>query len=128
MSRNPASALSKFLGHDPAHAGAHHWRAQRMGALALIPLTIWFLSALVCLPDYGFDTVHAWAATPWRAVLIGLLVFCIAWHSQLGVQVVIEDYVHGKLAKPLALVLSTSAHVLLGAAGVFAALRVAFKG
>jgi succinate dehydrogenase / fumarate reductase membrane anchor subunit len=120
--------LSKFLGHDPAHAGAHHWRAQRLGALALIPLTIWLLAALACLPDFSFDTVHAWAAVPWRAGLISLLVFCIAWHSQLGVQVVIEDYVHGKLAKALALMLGTIAHVLLGAIGVFAVLTVAFRG
>jgi succinate dehydrogenase / fumarate reductase membrane anchor subunit len=128
VSGNPVSALSKFLGHDPAHKGAHHWHAQRLSALALIPLTIWFLAALCCLPDYGFDTVQAWAATPWRAILISVLVFCIAWHSQLGVQVVIEDYVPGKGARRAALLLSTSAHVLLGAAGVLAALSVGFRG
>jgi succinate dehydrogenase / fumarate reductase membrane anchor subunit len=120
--------LSRFLGHDSGHTGAHHWRAQRLGALALIPLTIWFLASLACLPDLSFDTVHAWAAVPWRAALLGLLVFCIAWHSLLGVQVVIEDYVHGQVAKPLSLRLSTVLHLLLGAAGVFAVLAVAFRG
>src|SRR5687768_16912630 len=94
MSRGPVSALLKFLGRDPGHAGAHHWRAQRLSAFALIPLAVWFVMALVWLPDYRFDTVHAWAATPWRAVLLAVLVFCLTWHSQLGVQVVIEDYVH----------------------------------
>ncbi len=128
MSQDTAGALSKFLGKGSAHEGAHHWRAQRVSALALLPLTVWFVSALVCLPDYSFDTMHAWAAVPWRAFLIGLLVFCMAWHSQLGVQVVIEDYVHGKVSKPLALVLSAFAHVLLGAAGVFAVVGIAFKG
>jgi succinate dehydrogenase / fumarate reductase, membrane anchor subunit len=128
MSRGPVSALLKYLGRDPGHAGAHHWRAQRLSALALIPLAVWFVMALVWLPDYRFDTVHAWAATPWRAVLLAVLVFCLAWHSQLGVQVVIEDYVHGKAAKPLALLINTSAHIVLGAAGVFAALALAFRG
>lgn len=127
MSRGPG-AVMKFLGRDPGHTGAHHWRAQRLSALALIPLTIWLLWSLACLPDYGFDTVHAWAATPWRATVLAVLVFCIAWHSQLGVQVVIEDYVHGKISKPLSLWGSAVAHVLLGAGGVFAALSVAFKG
>ncbi|MEO6081089.1 MAG: succinate dehydrogenase, hydrophobic membrane anchor protein [Steroidobacteraceae bacterium] len=128
MSQGPVGALLKYLGRDPGHAGAHHWRAQRVSALALIPLTIWFLSALAWLPDFGFDTVHAWAATPWRAVLLSLLVFCIAWHSQLGMQVFIEDYVHGNVSRPLAVGVSTFAHVLLGAAGMSAALCVAFRG
>jgi succinate dehydrogenase / fumarate reductase membrane anchor subunit len=128
VSQDQAGALSKFLGRGSAHEGAHHWRAQRLSALALMPLSIWFLAALVCLPDFGFDTVQAWAAAPWRAFLLSLLVSCVAWHSQLGVQVVIEDYVHGRVAKPLSLVLCAFAHLLLGAAGVFAVLRVAFKG
>jgi succinate dehydrogenase / fumarate reductase, membrane anchor subunit len=111
-----------------AHAGAGHWRVQRLTALALIPLTIWFLAALILLPDYSFDTLHAWAAAPWRAVLIGLLVCGMAWHSQLGVQVVIEDYVHGTGARRVSLVLSSIVHVLVCAAGVFAAASIAFKG
>lgn len=124
MSRRSANTLSKFLGRDPGHAGAHHWRAQRLSALALIPLTIWFVCALALLPDYSFGTMHAWVAVPWRALLIGLLVFCSAWHSQLGVQVVIEDYVHGWL-RPAALVLSGFIHVLLAGLSVLAIVRIA---
>jgi succinate dehydrogenase / fumarate reductase membrane anchor subunit len=97
-----------------------------VGALALIPLTVWLVCELALLPDYGFDTVHAWAATPWRAVLIGLLVSCSAWHSLLGVQVVIEDYVQG-LAQSRALVLNTLVHVLLGAGGVLGVLLIALR-
>lgn len=128
MSQGPAGALSKFLGKGSAHEGAHHWRAQRLSALALAPLTLWFVVSLALLPDYSFDTLHAWASVPWRALLIGFLVFCMAWHSQLGVQVVIEDYVHGSFSKPATLVLNAFAHVLLGAAGVFAVIGIAFKG
>ena len=80
------------------------------------------------LPDFSYATVRAWAAVPWHGLAMALLIFCIAWHSQLGVQVVIEDYVHGKVAKPLSLVLNAFAHVVLGAAGVFAAAIIVFKG
>jgi len=128
MSQNTASALSRFLGRGSAHEGAHHWRAQRLSALALIPLTVWFVVSMFGLPDYGFATLGAWLAAPWRAVCMSLLVFCLAWHGQLGVQVVIEDYVHGRFVKPAALLLSSFAHVVLGGAGVFAVLSVAFKG
>jgi succinate dehydrogenase / fumarate reductase, membrane anchor subunit len=128
MSQEAASALSKFLGRGSAHEGEHHWRAQRVSALALVPLTVWFVVALVFLPDYSFATVHAWLATPWRALAMSLLVVCIAWHSQLGVQVVIEDYVYGRVIKPLSLLLNNFAHVVVGGAGVLAILRVAFQG
>jgi succinate dehydrogenase / fumarate reductase, membrane anchor subunit len=123
-----ANALSRFLGRGSAHEGAHHWRAQRVSALALVPLTLWFLISMLCLSDYGFDTVSAWLSAPWRALAMVLLVFCLAWHSQAGVQVVIEDYVPGKVAKPVSLLLSACAHVVLGGAGVLAVLGVAFKG
>jgi succinate dehydrogenase / fumarate reductase membrane anchor subunit len=126
MSSGSGNALSKFLGRDPGHAGAHHWRAQRVGALALIPLTIWFLAALICMPDFSLETVHAWVAS-WRVAPLCLLVFVVAWHSQLGVQVVIEDYVHGKAAQSRALALNTIVHLLLGVAGILALLSVALK-
>ncbi|MEO6185588.1 MAG: succinate dehydrogenase, hydrophobic membrane anchor protein [Steroidobacteraceae bacterium] len=123
-----AGALSKFLGRGSAHEGAHHWRSQRISALALVPLTLWFLYSLLRLPDYQFDTLIGWLSSPWQALWMSLLVGCIAWHSQAGVQVVVEDYVHGKVAKPLTLLVSAFAHVVAGAAGVFAVLSVAFKG
>lgn len=128
MSHDDASALSRVLGKGSAHEGAHHWRAQRVSALALIPLSIWFVASLARMPDLGFDTLRSWAAVSWHAVLLAVLVVCIAWHSQLGVQVVVEDYVYGKVTKPVVLLLNAFAHVLLAAVGVFALLVIAFKG
>ena len=127
MSRATGNPLLNFLGRDPGHRGAHHWRAQRLAALALIPLTLWLVGALAMLPDLGFATVQAWAATPWRALLLGALVFCSAWHSLLGVQVVIEDYVRGKGAQSTALAVNAILHVLAGAAGIAAVLVIALK-
>jgi succinate dehydrogenase / fumarate reductase, membrane anchor subunit len=128
MSGDPASALSKFLGQGSAHEGAHHWRAQRLSAVALVPLTLWFLCALLTLPDYSYETLRGWFAHPWRALLMSLLVACSCWHSQLGVQVVIEDYVHGRAMKPFMLMVNAYGHALLGAAGVFAVILFAAAG
>lgn len=119
-----AQALSKVLGHGSAHEGAHHWRAQRLTAIALLLLTAWFLVALALLPDHSYQTVHAWAAGVWNAALLALFTGAACWHSQLGVQVVIEDYVHGWL-RPAALILSGFVHVLLAALALFAIVRIA---
>lgn len=106
--------------------GRGHWRAQRLGALLIIPLSIWFLAELVLLPDYNFITMQDWAATPWRAVLLGVLVLIIAWHSKLGVHEVIEDYVHAPTAHGVLRFLNTWLHVAAAAAGVIALAAIVF--
>lgn len=119
-----ARALSKVLGHGSAHEGAHHWRVQRLTALALLLLGPWFLISLALLPDLQFPTVRSWAAGLPNATLLALLVATGCWHSQLGVQVVIEDYVKGWL-RMASLVFSAFVHVLLGVLGVLAVVRMA---
>lgn len=117
-------ALSKVLGRGSAHEGAHHWRVQRVTAVALLLLGAWFVVSLVLLPDYRYATVHEWASGLCNATLLALLVIAACWHSQLGVQVVIEDYVRGWL-RPASLVLSSFIHVLLAALAVMAIVRIA---
>jgi succinate dehydrogenase / fumarate reductase membrane anchor subunit len=119
-----AQALSRVLGRGSAHEGAHHWRAQRLTAIALLLLGAWFVVSLALLPDHSYQTMHAWVAGTWHATLLALFAGAACWHSQLGVQVVIEDYVHGWL-RPAALVLSGFAHVLLAALVLFAIVRIA---
>jgi succinate dehydrogenase / fumarate reductase membrane anchor subunit len=119
-----AQALSKVLGRGSAHEGAHHWRVQRLTALALLLLGPWFVVSLLLLPDLQYPTLRAWAAGFVNATLLGLFVVCSCWHSQLGVQVVIEDYVKGWL-RMASLVASAFIHVLLGVLGVLAVLRLA---
>jgi succinate dehydrogenase / fumarate reductase membrane anchor subunit len=119
-----AQALSKALGKGSAHEGAHHWRVQRLTALALLLLGPWFLVSLMLLPDLGYATLHAWAGGLLNAALLTLFVVSACWHSQLGVQVVIEDYVQGWL-RMAALIVSAFAHVLLGVLGVLAVVRLA---
>jgi succinate dehydrogenase / fumarate reductase, membrane anchor subunit len=121
------SPLGRVLGMGTARQGVHHWWLQRLTAVALVPLSIWFLVSLLTLPSLDQATVSAWMAHSSSALLLVLLVLAAAWHSRLGVAVVVEDYVHGGL-KTLTLVFFTFAHLLLAAAGVMAILRVAVRG
>ncbi len=121
------SPLGRVLGYGAAKNGVHHWWVQRLTSIALIPLTVWFVAALFTLPALDYITVVNWVAHGWTPLLLVLFISVAAWHSQLGVQVVVEDYVHGS-AKTLSLILSTFAHMLVAAAAIFAVLRVAFRG
>jgi succinate dehydrogenase / fumarate reductase membrane anchor subunit len=119
-----AQALSRVLGRGSAHEGAHHWRAQRLTAIALAVLATWFVVSLVLLPDHEYATMYLWAGSLWHATLLAVFTATACWHSQLGLQVVIEDYVRGWL-RPAALVLSAFIHVLLAGLGVLAIVRIA---
>lgn len=120
------TALGRVLGHGSAKQGAHHWWVQRVTSVALVPLSIWFVVSLARLPVVDHASVAAWIGGALTAVLLCVFVLCASWHSHLGVQVVVEDYVHAHGPKLATLLLSTFAHVLVAAAGVFAVLKVAF--
>jgi succinate dehydrogenase / fumarate reductase, membrane anchor subunit len=119
------SPLGRVLGTGSAKEGVHHWWLQRLTSVALVPLTVWFVVSLLSLPSFEHVTVITWMAQTWTALLLSLFILVATWHSQLGVRVVVEDYVHGG-AKTLTLVLITFIHAFVAAAGVFAVLKVAF--
>jgi succinate dehydrogenase / fumarate reductase membrane anchor subunit len=121
------SPLGKVLGTGSAKEGVHHWWLQRLTSIALVPLTIWFVVSLLSLPSFEHVTVVSWMAQSWTALLLILFILVATWHSQLGVRVVVEDYVHGG-SKTLTLVLITFIHAVVAAAGIFAVLKVAFGG
>lgn len=120
------SPLGRVLSRGAAKSGVAHWWVQRVSAVALVPLTLWFLIELVSLPLADHASVRAWIADGWTPVALVLLIGTTSWHSALGVQVVIEDYVHHALLKLASLLVSTMLHVLVGVAGIYAVLRVAF--
>ena len=120
--------LGLVAGLGSAKNGVHHWWLQRLTSIALVPLTIWFTVSILSLPALDHVTVVAWMAQSWTALLLMVLVLVATWHSQLGVRVVVEDYVHGSGMKTLTLVVLTFAHALIAVAGVFAVLKVAFGG
>jgi len=117
--------LGRVLGRGSAGEGVGHWWQQRVTAIALVPLTLWFVIGLLRRNATKPEDMQAWLSHPWSALLALLLVVTLAWHSKLGVQVVIEDYVHGKGAKTTLLLLSTFAHVTAAVAAIFAILRIA---
>lgn len=122
------SPLARVLGRGSAQEGVHHWWVQRLTSVALVPLTVWFVVSLLSLPSFDHATVVAWIGQLWTAVFLILLVLAGAWHSQLGVRVVLEDYVHGSGMKTVALALVTFFHVLAAVAGVLAILKVVLGG
>ena len=120
------SPLGRVLGMGSAKDGTGHWWAQRVSAVALIPLTLWFLYSLIALPALDYATVKAWLALPISSFLAALSVTVLTHHSYLGTMVVVEDYVHGAGPKVVTLMVLRFLYVLFGGAGIFAILRVAF--
>lgn len=119
--------LGRVLGLGSAKDGTEHWWTQRLTAVALIPLGLWFAVSLLALPDLGYDTVQLWIAEPISSVGLVLFVVAACYHSQLGLQVVVEDYVAGAL-KVVTLIGLSLVHIGLGVAGVLAVLRIGFGG
>ena len=118
--------IGRVLGLGAAKDGASHWWAQRVTSIALLLLGLWFVSALVRMPTFQYEFIVAWIAVPLNAVLLLLLTGTLVYHSQLGVQVVVEDYVHHHGLKIITMLLLTFAHVAIAAFAIFAVLRIAF--
>ncbi len=125
---NLRSPLGFVLGHGSAREGVHHWWHLRTTSAALAVLGVWFVASVLMLPDLGRATVAAWLDRPVNAVLMLLFTWAAVWHSALGVQVVVEDYVRSKGRRVMVLVLVRFLHILVGAAALFAVLKLALGG
>lgn len=121
------SPLGRVLGLGAAGHGTGHWWQQRVTAAALALLGVWFVICLLGLDLADRGAIIDWVGRPLNAALLALLVFSAAWHSQLGVRVIIEDYVHSGLRIPL-LVALQFLHVLAGAVGLLAVLQIVSGG
>ena len=120
--------LGQALGLGSAKECVAHWWAQRISAVALIPLILWFVIAMVALTDAEHGTVVAWLHAPFPAIVTVLMLIAAFYHMSLGIQVVIEDYIHTEWFKICAIVLNKLLAFALAAAGIFAVLRIAFQG
>jgi succinate dehydrogenase / fumarate reductase membrane anchor subunit len=121
------SPLGQARGLGSAKDGTHHFWVQRVSAIALVPLTLWFVFSVAKLHGANFEQVHWWVSYPAVAITLVLFIATALYHSMLGVQVVIEDYVGGEGMKLTALLLSKFFHFAVAAATIFAVLKVALS-
>jgi succinate dehydrogenase / fumarate reductase membrane anchor subunit len=122
------SPLGRARGLGSARAGVEHWWMQRVSAAALIPLTLWFVVSLIALTGSDYNAFIAWLKAPFVAILMVLLLIALFHHMALGLQVVVEDYVHSDRAKIPTVVAIRLACFALAVAGIFATVRIAFDG
>jgi succinate dehydrogenase / fumarate reductase membrane anchor subunit len=119
--------LARARGLGSAKHGAGHWMSERISALALVPLTLWLVYAVLTLAGTDYDGAVDWVGQPLNATLMALLTAVGFWHMHAGMRVIVEDYFHG--AQRTALVLaSLFVCTLVGALAVFSILKVALGG
>ena len=121
------SPLSRVSGLGSAtEGGVGHWWAQRLTAIALVPLTLWFVASAIFMVGADLATFKEWVGSHGNPVILIVLTIALYHHLQLGMQVVIEDYVHHEGAKTVLLVGLALGSFALGMAAVFAVLKLAF--
>jgi succinate dehydrogenase / fumarate reductase membrane anchor subunit len=120
--------LSRARGLGAAHHGVGHWIGERVGAIALIPLTLWATFGVLRLAAGDYGVAVAWISDPVNAVLMVLTLAISFWHMHAGLRVVVEDYIHVTLSKSVLLVLNLFVCGLAGALAIFSILKVALGG
>lgn len=123
--RNP---LERAINHGAAGSGVHHWWAQRFSAILLVPLTLWLVWTLTVLVGADYAAARETIASPWNASMAILLVGSTFYHARLGMQVVIEDYVHNRALEVVLQVLVAAAALVGAIVSMLAILKVAFTG
>jgi succinate dehydrogenase / fumarate reductase membrane anchor subunit len=121
------SPLARAMGLGSAKMGVEHWWAERVSAVALIPLSLWFVASIIAQTSSDYATFVAWLRMPFTSIMMILLLAALFYHAALGLQVVIEDYRHAG-AKFAALVIMRLSCFGLASAGIIATLHIAFGG
>lgn len=122
------TSLGRVRGLGSAKQGAHHWLVQRFTAIGNLLLVLWLAVSLLMVPNFSFVTITGWIAQPVPATAMALLIISTFWHARLGMQVVIEDYVH-EHANKFACIAALNLVAFAGAAfGLFCVIRLALGG
>jgi succinate dehydrogenase / fumarate reductase membrane anchor subunit len=107
--------------------GTAHWWRERLTAVALIPLTLWFFASIIAHSASDYSAVIAWLRMPSSTLMMVLLLAALFYHTALGLQIIIDDYVHSARKVP-ALIIMRLGCLALAVAGTFAVLRIAIRG
>ena len=124
---NYQSPLAKVIGLGSAKEGSGHWWWQRMTAIALVPLTLWFVYSVAKLTGPCLEDVDAWMASPVTSTLLIAFVVSLFYHTQLGLQVVLEDYVHHEGLKIFTILAVKAISVMLIILSTISILQVALR-
>ncbi|RFC68368.1 MULTISPECIES: succinate dehydrogenase, hydrophobic membrane anchor protein [Mesorhizobium] len=122
--RDMTTPLKKVLGYGSAHEGTDHFWKQRVSAIANVPLTLFFVGLVVALNGASYEETRAALANPFVGLLLGLTLFAVLYHMRLGMQSIIEDYLHNEGVKLLALMLNTFFTILIGASALYALIKL----
>ena len=120
--------LGRARGLGSAKSGTGHWWGQRVTALALIPLVIWFVISVIVITGANHETALSFISSRINAVLLTLLVIATFYHGQLGLQVVIEDYIHTKWLEVTLILSVKGGAIFLGVASVYAVIAISLGG
>lgn len=118
--------LARVRGLGSAKEGVSHWWGQRLSAIALVPLSVWFIASMIALLGADHETARAWLGSPVPGGLMILLIVATFHHAYLGLQVVIEDYVNHEWAKLAGILLVKAAAVVLALIGILSVLYLMF--
>lgn len=122
------TSIGRVRGLGSAHHGAHHWLVQRTTAIGNVVLMAWLLASFVMLNDFGHTSMVNWLSQPVAAVPMILLVISLFWHARLGLQVVVEDYIHNPGSKFALISALNLATIGGGAFAIFSVAALAFGG
>jgi succinate dehydrogenase / fumarate reductase membrane anchor subunit len=123
--KSAETPLHKVQGMGSSHSGTGHFWHERVTSVALIPLSLWFLYVMLGLSDTSEVTALQFLAHPWNAILMGAFVCFSLWHAYLGLQVVVDDYVHTAGMKIFLMLVIRFGVIAIGATSLFAIVRIA---
>jgi len=118
--------LAKVRGLGSAKNGTHHWWMQRVTAIALIPLAFWFIERMISSAFADLATLKTWMESPFQAMAMAIFTVVMCYHARLGMQVIIEDYMHNEASKITYLVVNTFVFTVLAIMAVMAIAKLHF--